>query len=132
MKSKEFHHEVKVYYEATDLNGHVNYATYMNYFSRAREELIGFENFSNLVNVKKLGMAVYNANIKYRGSAKFGEILDIRTTAELDGEFKLLMHQEIWVKNHKSAIVTADFEIVCIHVDTGMLNKIPSIDGLKY
>ncbi len=94
MENKVFHHKVKVYYEATDLNGHVNYASYMNYFSRAREELIGFENFSHMVNVDRLGMAVYNANMKFRGSAKFGDILDIRTTSQLDGEFKLLMHQE--------------------------------------
>ncbi len=130
MKSITFHHEVKVYYEATDLNGHVNYANYMNYFSRAREELIGFENFSRMVNEDRLGMAVYNANMKFRGSAKFGDTLDIRTTAEHEGEFRLLMHQEAWIENHKSPCVIADFEVVCIDLDTGMLKKIPKIHNI--
>lgn len=127
MEKKVFHHKLKVYYEATDLNGHVNYASYMNYFSRAREEVIGFDNFSRMVNEDRMGMAVYNATMKFRGAAKFGDIIDIRTTVEPDGAFRLLMHQEAWVENQEAPCVIADFEVVCIDIDTGMLKKIPTL-----
>jgi acyl-CoA thioester hydrolase len=127
MGSQTFHFEVKVYYDSTDLNGHVNYASYMNYFSRAREEVIGFDRLANMINKNNEGIAVYNAAMKYRGTAKYGDIIDIRSTYKVDGEFKVLMHQEAWVAGHNKPVVIADFDLVCIDTDTQMLKRMPEL-----
>ncbi len=127
MESRAFHYEVKVYYDATDLNGHVNYASYMNYFSRAREELVGFEKLSDMIKNKNQGLAVYNANMQFRGAARYGDIVDIRSTYKRDGEFKVLVHQEAWVIGQKKPVVIADFDLVCIELNTHKLLKIPEL-----
>ena len=41
----------------------------------------------------------------------------------------LLMHQEAWIENQKAPCVIADMEVVCIDLDTGMLKKIPTLEG---
>ena len=38
--SKEFKHEIKVYYEDTDCGGVVYYANYLKFLERARSEII--------------------------------------------------------------------------------------------
>ena len=38
--SKEFKHEIKVYYEDTDIGGVVYYANYLKFLERARSEMI--------------------------------------------------------------------------------------------
>ena len=83
-----------------------------------------------MVNVDRLGMAVYNANLKFRGSARYGDILDIRTTVKPDGAFKLMMHQEAWIENQKAPCVIADIEVVCIDLDSGMLKKMDEVTAL--
>ncbi len=125
MADQMFHFEVKVYYDATDLNGHVNYASYMNYFSRAREEMIGFGTMANMVNKDHAGIAVYNATMQFRGAAKYGDTIDIRSSFKLDGEFKAIVHQEAWVHGQPKPAVTADFDLVCIDTETHKLLKIP-------
>ena len=125
MTDHVFHFEVKVYYDATDLNGHVNYASYMNYFSRAREEMIGFGTMARMINLDNAGIAVYNATMKFRGAAKYGDIIDIRSTSRLDGEFKAVVHQEAWVVGQNKPAVIADFDLVCIDTKTHKLLKIP-------
>lgn len=131
MESQMFHYEIKVYYEATDLNGHVNYACYMNYFSRAREELIGFDRFTDMVNNQRIGIAVYNAQMQFRSAARYGDVLDIRSSYKFDGQFKLQMHQEAWVVGQDKAAVIADFDLVCIDLDTHFLREVPEIPGFN-
>ncbi len=131
MKSETHHYLVTVYYDATDLNGHANYASLMNYFSRAREEVVGMDNFIKMVHEDRIGMAVYNANMQFRSAARFGDTVDIRTNYQFDGEYKILVHQEAWVEGQPKPAVTADFEVICVDVDKGTLVKIPPIHGFN-
>jgi acyl-CoA thioesterase FadM len=80
-----------------------------------------------MVNENHAGIAVYNAAMKFRGAAKYGDIIDIRSTYKIDGEFKVLMHQEAWVAGHNKPAVIADFDLVCIDTDTQMLKRMPEL-----
>ena len=44
---KEFIHEIKVYYEDTDVGGVVYYSNYLKYLERARTEFINSIGLSN-------------------------------------------------------------------------------------
>ena len=47
--SKEFTHEIKVYYEDTDAGGVVYYSNYLKFLERARTELINSIGLSNKI-----------------------------------------------------------------------------------
>jgi len=131
MTSKVHHYEVRIHYGDVDLNKVVYYSKYLEFFSDAREELMGYERFAHLINVARIGFAVYNANLKFRGKVQYGDVVDIRSTYDFDGEFKLLMHQEVWVKGQDKPAVIGDLELVAINLDTGMIVKIPTVEGFK-
>lgn len=127
MHERIYYYDVKVYYEDTDVNGHVNHVNYMNYFSRAREELIGFEKFAHMVNVDRNGIAIYNANIKFRAAARFGDKISIQSQIGHDGDYRLNVHQEAYIIGQPKPCVIGDFELICIDVDSGNLKKFPSL-----
>jgi len=131
MKSRVHHYETRIHYGDVDLNRVVYYSKYLEFFSNAREELMGYENFSYLINVARIGFAVYNANLKFRGKVQYGDVVDIRSTYDFDGEFKLLMHQEVWVSGQDKPAVIGDLELVAINLESGSIIKIPTVDGFK-
>ena len=131
MKSRVHHYETRIHYGDVDLNKVVYYSKYLEFFSNAREELMGYENFSYLINVARIGFAVYNANLKFRGKVQYGDVVDIRSTYDFDGEFKLLMHQEVWVSGQDKPAVIGDLELVAINLESGSIIKIPTVDGFK-
>ena len=55
--SKEFTHEIKVYYEDTDSGGVVYYSNYLNFLERARTEMINTLGLSN-----KILLEIFAAN----------------------------------------------------------------------
>ncbi len=58
-----------------------------------------------MVNKLNAGIAVYNAEIKFRGAAKYGDIIDIQSSYKYDGEYKVVVHQEAWVVGQKKPVV---------------------------
>jgi YbgC/YbaW family acyl-CoA thioester hydrolase len=131
MMSRVHHYETRIHYGDVDLNRVVYYSKYLEFFSDAREELMGYENFAYLINVARIGFAVYNANLKFRGKVQYGDVVDIRSTYDFDGEFKLLMHQEVWVNGQEKPAVIGDLELVAIDLESGRIVKIPAVDGFK-
>lgn len=131
MTSRVHHYETRIHYGDVDLNRVVYYSKYLEFFSDAREEMMGYENFAYLINVARIGFAVYNANLKFRGKVQYGDVVDIRSTYDFDGEFKLLMRQEVWVDGQDKPAVTGDLELVAIDLESGRIIKIPAVDGFK-
>ena len=112
--SKVYHFPVQVYYEDTDHSSVVYHANYLKYFERGREDAIGVDFLVNLLNEQGLGFAVYKADMGFFEGAVFGDTLDIRSTWEMDGEYRIIWHQEVWRKNGKKAAVSAKIEMVCL------------------
>lgn len=121
------HYSVRIFYEDTDHSGVVYHANYLKYFERAREDYIGYERLIALWNVHGLGFAVYKADIRYHEGAVFGDVLDIRTVATLESDYRVLWHHEAWREGGSKAAVTADIQLVCINREK-KLQMIPKLD----
>jgi acyl-CoA thioesterase FadM len=57
---------------------------------------------------------VYTTELGYFDGAEFGDLLDIRSTIEMDGDYKLIWYQEAWRPNTKKAAVKSRLELVCL------------------
>ena len=114
IKTEPYHFLVQIYYEDTDHTGVVYHANYLKYFERARENLIGTDTLVKLWEEEGIGFSVYKAELGFYDGATFGDRLDIRTTVDQDGKYRLILHQEAWKPNGKKPAVTAVIEMVCL------------------
>ena len=112
--SKIFHHSVQIYYEDTDHSGVVYHPNFLKYFERAREHVIDSDLLASLWKEQGLGFAVYKANLIFQDGVEFAEICDIRTSFKLDGKYKTLWRQEVWLDGAVKPAVYADIEMVCM------------------
>ena len=112
--SKIYHHSVQIYYEDTDHSGVVYHPNFLKYFERAREHVIDSNLLATLWTNQGLGFAVYKANLIFQDGVEFAEICDIRTSFKLDGKYKTLWRQEVWLKGAVKPAVYADIEMVCM------------------
>ena len=124
--AKEFTHEIKVYYEDTDVGGVVYYSNYLKFLERARTEFISSIGLSN----KKL-LAGYNAliivkscNIEYVKSAKLEDRLKIYSSIESFNKASFVMLQNI--KKDDDLIIKAKLKLVTVNRE-GKPIKIPSV-----
>lgn len=113
-------YQVRVFYEDTDHSSVVYHANYLKYFERAREDYLGYQ---QLIDMGKdgLGFAVYKVQLNYNEGAEFGDVLDIKSTARLDGDYRAVFHQEAWRQNSKKAAVIADVQLVCLNREKKLL-----------
>lgn len=114
IKTEPYHLSVQIYYEDTDHSGVVYHANYLKYFERARETLIGTDALVKLWEEDGIGFSVYKVSMGFFDGATFGDRLDIRTTVEQDGKFRLIFQHEAWRPNGKKPAVTAVVEMVCL------------------
>ena len=122
---KNFHHQVKVYYEDTDAGGVVYYANYLKYIERARTEALLKIGLSNTQIKNKFGalIIVKSCNIQYKKSAHLEDELNIVSHIISLKKTSLIMKQLIM---HKKELIT-DAEIHLVFVNSeGKPEKIPS------
>ena len=77
--SKQFSHQIKVYYEDTDSGGVVYYANYLKFLERARSEAIYELGLTNKKLLEKYGILIIvkSCNINYKKSARLEDKLNI-------------------------------------------------------
>ncbi len=112
----EHRHELRVYYEDTDLSGAVYHANYLRYCERAREHLIGQP---RLVALLESGVAfvVYRCELTFRAPARLGDVLTVRTTAHRASDFRAVFAQNIHRGDDDNPIVRATVEMVSVDAD---------------
>ena len=113
MSSQIFHLPVQIYYEDTDHSGVVYHSNYLKYFERGREHVIGKDKLVKMWKEDELGFAVYKADIVYSEGAEFGDILDIRSSYEIEGKYRIIWRHEAWKPDRTKAAVTCDLHLVC-------------------
>ncbi len=123
-------HPVSVYYEDTDFSGLVYHANYLRYFERAREHYLGRERLVGLWQNEGIGFVVYKANMQFREGAKFGDELEIRTTVELQSDYRALFHQAAWKADGKQAMVEAEIHLVCVDKENKLTRLPPDVLAL--
>ena len=118
--------QFRVYYEDTDLAGIVYYANYLKFIERARSEWARNLGLDQNVLRKDHGIvfAVRKVEADYLKSAKFDELLLIRTELQKKTRVRLNFSQEIYRDN--DLIFRASLVIVPIGVSGGLV-KLPEI-----
>jgi acyl-CoA thioester hydrolase len=111
---KEHTYTVSIFYEHTDVAGLVYHSYFLNFMEQARSSIFGLDNLVTLLNEKGIGFVAHDIHLSFSDSVKFGDTLDIKTTYKKEGEYKLIFHQEAWVRGSSKAAVKADIEMVCI------------------
>ena len=118
--------QFRVYYEDTDLAGIVYYANYLKFIERARSEWVRNLGVDQNVLRKDHGIvfAVRKVEADYLKSAKFDELLLIRTELQKKTRVRLNFSQEIYRDN--DLIFRASLVIVPLGVSGGLV-KLPEI-----
>jgi len=109
-----FVHEVRVYYEDTDFSGAVYHANYLRFMERAREHLLGPDELKRLWDEEGVGFVVYKAELEFRQPARFGDVLEVRTTPRAESDWRASFVQEVWRAGEKAPIVVGRVELVCV------------------
>lgn len=117
-------HEVRIYYEDTDHSGVVYHPNYLKYFERAREHLLGPSALVDLWNIEGIGFVVYKCEMTFKEGAKFGDVLEIRTTPYLESKFRVSFIQDVYRKDGSKPLVTGKVEMVCVD-RTGKMVGLP-------
>ena len=94
---KEFRHEIKIYYEDTDVGGVVYYANYLKFLERARTEMIESVGLSNkkLLDEHKTLIIVKSCHIEYVTSAKLEDKIQIYSSIENISKASFVVIQNI-------------------------------------
>ena len=124
--SKQFKHNIKIYYEDTDSGGVVYYANYLKYLERARSEAIYSLGLSNSILQEDYGtlIIVKSCNIKYKKPAKFEDELEVMSSVISKTRTSFSMFQII--KRQEETISEAEVQLVTVNKD-GKPIKIPEI-----
>tara|TARA_Y100000768_G_scaffold297669_1_gene231403 strand:- start:67 stop:468 length:402 start_codon:yes stop_codon:yes gene_type:complete len=124
--SKDFKHEIKVYYEDTDTGGVVYYSNYLKFLERARTEMISSIGLSNkkLLEKYKTLIIVKSCNIEYLSPAKLEDKLQIYSSIELFNKASFVIIQNI--KKDDNLIAKAKLKLVTVN-QKGKPIKIPPV-----
>ncbi len=104
----------KIYYHDTDCGGVVYYSNYLKYLEEARTEFFAEKGCS----IKGLAgqgtlFVVARQEIDYRGSAFYGDLLDIQTKIGEMSAVKIIFEHKIYNQNNK-LITEAKTVLVCV------------------
>ena len=127
---KPHHLTVQISYEDTDHSGVVYHANYLKLFARARESVIGIDTMADKWHNNRSTFAVYTITIKYHDGVVFGDELDIRTTWEKEGDYRVIFYHEAWKQNAAKPAVSSTIEVVWLGPRKNVL-PIPNFDFLR-
>ena len=124
---KEHSHKVQIYYEDTDLSGVVYHSNYLKYFERAREHCLGAEELVRLWDEEGLGFVVYKVEVTYREGARLGDIVDIRSTVELESPYRAVFRQNVWKEGGSKPLVEGIVQLVCVDANQKLTQLPPCV-----
>jgi acyl-CoA thioester hydrolase len=124
--AREYLHTVRVPYAHTDAMGVVYYAHYYVYFEMARSEMLREAGtpYSELEK-KGIGLPVVESHCEYHGSARYDDLLTIRTRCT--GFRGVRLHIEYLVERNGERLATGYTEHVCIGPGGKVLKPIPEL-----
>ena len=113
--------KIRVYYEDTDAGGIVYHTRYINFCERARSEIF-FNNGMLPTGGEKSGFVVRKIDADFLGSAKLGDLLEVKSRlVELKRSSTTLL-QEVWLEERKLFSMT----ILLVYMDHGKISRIPA------
>jgi len=117
-------HQIRVYYEDTDLAGIVYYANYLKFIERGRSEWVRTLGVDQ-AQLKAEGggvFAVRRVVADYRAPAVYDDLLDVQTRYISHSGARLVLHQA--VLRAEKLLFEAEVTLVCIN-DAGRPTALP-------
>ena len=129
--NKEFIHNVKIYYEDTDMGGVVYYANYLKFLERARSEIIYSFDLSNKLLLNKYGVLIIvkSCNINYLKPSNLEDNLKIVSIIKSLKKASFIMKQI--VKRDNDIISEAEVHLATVN-KKGKPIKIPEVLENKF
>lgn len=116
---------IRVYYEDTDAGGVMYHSNYLNFFERARTEMLrdlGFEQ-DELHTQHGVFFAVRSMQIEYLRPAKFNDLVQVSATISQTKKASLIFEQTL--KRDEVTLCTANCKIACLNADKLTPTAIP-------
>jgi acyl-CoA thioester hydrolase len=116
---------IRVYYEDTDAGGVVYHSNYLNFFERARTEMLRDLGFEQDELRTKYGVifAVRTMQIDYLRPAKFNDLLAVSATISQTKKASLIFEQTI--QRDEVTLCTTNCKIACLKADKLTPSAIP-------
>ncbi|TVS03908.1 MAG: tol-pal system-associated acyl-CoA thioesterase [Rhodobacteraceae bacterium] len=117
-------HQIRVYYEDTDLAGIVYYANYLKFIERGRSEWVRALGLDQAA-MKAAGdgaFAVRRVVADYRAPAHFDDLLDVTTEYLSHSGARLILRQQ--VLRESKCLFKAEVTLVCLG-ETGRPQPLP-------
>lgn len=112
--------ELRVRYSETDQMGVVHHASYLIYLEEGRTALMRELGFPyDEVERRGFGMAVRQVEVRYRGAARYGDRVLVRTRVERFGGASIRYVYEILRAGDRELLVTAMAEVACLTLASG-------------
>lgn len=112
--------QIRVYYEDTDVGGVVYHSNYLNFCERARSQLFFDAGRSPILEGGHFVAKHIDAD--YIKSAKFGDVLEVKTTLDDIKNASFTLVQEVFRGEER----LFSMKIVLVHIDfNGKMTKIP-------
>jgi acyl-CoA thioester hydrolase len=123
--SKNFHWNIRVYFEDTDVGGVVYYANYLRYLERARSEWLramGFDQ-SRMMQDTGLGFAVRSVAAEYLKPARLDDELQVSCSIKMLGRAQIVFEQRI--DRGAETLLTATIRLACMDLARGKAVAVP-------
>jgi len=105
---------IRIYYEDTDHSGLVYHANYLKFMERAREHWLGIDVLRRMLNEDGHGFVVYKVEVTYKEGAQFADELEVRTTGRCEGEYRLVLDQNVVRPGTGKVMVAGVLTLVCV------------------
>jgi acyl-CoA thioester hydrolase len=128
LKSKPFVWPVRVYFEDTDAGGVVYHSRYLNFFERARTELLRTSSVSmtELKNDHNLIWVVLEANVKFRKAARLDDELLVSAQLTWLKGVRQGFAQHITRKLDGLLMASAEISAALLHADSLRPARMPA------
>ncbi|WP_301099437.1 tol-pal system-associated acyl-CoA thioesterase [Otariodibacter sp.] len=117
---------IRVYYENTDAGGVVYHAQYLNFFERARTELLRTLSFSQQkLFAEKIAFVVKKIEIDYKATARLDDMLIIETEIVKLKKASIIFKQKLW--REKECLTEATVTVACVNLEKMKPIVIPDV-----
>ena len=128
LKPQPFVWQVRVYFEDTDAGGVVYHSRYLNFFERARTEMLRAMGISQTDLRDKHGLiwVVLDINVKFRKAAQLDDELLVSAELEWVKGVRQGFSQEITRISDGVVVATAELSAVMLHADSLKPARMPA------
>lgn len=128
LKTAPFVWHLRVYYEDTDAGGVVYHSRYLNFFERARTELLRARGVSQTELKEKHGLiwVVLEISVKFRKAARLDDELLVSAELQWVKGVRQGFRQEMTRQSDGKVVATAELSAVMLHADSLRPARVPA------